>query len=135
MTSRAKEVDEHYKTGFPIDFDNSDIYGLGILLWEIGHKKRAFEDDYDPQLLERIMDGTRPDLFLKDTDVLKELPPGYIQLYASCWDTDPNQWPSIDDVVSQLERLMEGLQNTETNWELLESIQAGFTVNKKKSKL
>lgn len=115
MTSRVKEVGEHHNVGQTIDFDNSDIYSLGILLWEIGYKKRALEDDYDPQLLEHIMDGTRPDLFDKDNDVPKDLPPDYIHLYAACWDTDPGRWPSIDDVVSRLENMMKSLRNTDAN--------------------
>src|SRR5215469_5324436 len=70
VASRVKELNDHRNAQLSIDYDNSDVYGLGILLWEIAHEKRAFEDDYDPQLLENIINGARrpSDVFVDDDD-------------------------------------------------------------------
>ena len=131
MASRVKELGEYRNSGVTIDYDNSDIYGLGILLWEIANKKRAFEDDYDPQLLDQIMDGTRPpyNQFEDGNDAMNGLPADYIQLFTSCWNINPDLWPSIDDIVDRLDSLMYQLQDADENWERLESVWIDSTKN------
>lgn len=132
----ASRVKEHRNSELTIDYDNSDIYGLGILFWEILYGKRAFEDNYDPQLLEHIINGTRrpSDLFTNDDTTPNDLPPDYVQLYTSCWHVDPAQWPSIDEIVHRLEQLTQQFQDDGSNREALESVWLDWTQNNTEGK-
>ena len=113
-----EDIDKHNDIGRTIDYDNSDVYSLGILLWEIAYKKRAFED-VDLQLLERIMnEGPQNILSMDDSNVNNEqdLPGDYISLFKSCW-VDPIQRRPIDNIVQDLESILRQLEGSNSNWD------------------
>jgi Protein tyrosine and serine/threonine kinase len=111
-----------------VDLERGDIYSLGILLWEILHGKRAFEDNYDPGLLEEIMEGRRPGMNGNGTELPAEgVPPDYIRLYEACWHTDPKVWPTISNIVARLETMRRLAEEDQAfNWEQLDSIWIGW---------
>jgi serine/threonine protein kinase len=71
----------------------SDIYSIGILMWEISSGKSPFvdyennyENEYD--LTMKIIRGMRP-------KVVPETPLKYEELMKQCWDADPTKRPDI----------------------------------------
>jgi len=91
----------------PVTFENesykrgkkSDIFSLGVVLWEISSGKRPCEGRI--QNHEIILYRFRG---LRDPPSA-ETPEKYIKLYSKCWDGDPNKRPSIEEVYKQLKCL------------------------------
>ncbi|RHZ46440.1 hypothetical protein Glove_621g62 [Diversispora epigaea] len=76
----------------------SDIYSIGILLWEISSGKIPYESKFQDKLdlIIYISQGNREDPFIGT-------PQDYINIYQDCWNQDPNQRPNIGKVVQDLE--------------------------------
>ncbi|GES75235.1 kinase-like domain-containing protein [Rhizophagus clarus] len=72
----------------------SDIYSLGVLMWELSSGYPPFINDKTENLLEiHLMNDYR------EKPVLNT-PNEYLELYKSCWNTEPNERPSINQVFS-----------------------------------
>ncbi|GES78403.1 kinase-like domain-containing protein [Rhizophagus clarus] len=68
----------------------SDIYSIGMLMWEISSGQPPFinfENDYELAL--RIINGMRP-------KIIPETPLEYKKLMEQCWDADPTKRPNIN---------------------------------------
>ncbi|CAJ0749156.1 8768_t:CDS:10, partial [Entrophospora sp. SA101] len=80
---------------YPKD-EKSDIFSLGVLLWQISSCKPPYESIKDVRdihlnnLRETKVDGT---------------PEVYFGLYTRCWDPEPNNRPDIKSVVECLDEL------------------------------
>jgi serine/threonine protein kinase len=79
----------------------SDIYSIGMLMWEISSGKPPFsnfENDYDLAL--KIINGMRP-------KIVPGTPLEYKILMELCWDADPTKRPNIDvlfNIISKINR-------------------------------
>ncbi|RGB29444.1 kinase-like domain-containing protein [Rhizophagus diaphanus] len=76
----------------------SDIYSIGILMWEISSGQPPFinyEHNYD--LAMYIINGMRP-------KIVSGTPVGYKNLMKQCWDADPSKRP---DIVTLLKKISE----------------------------
>ncbi|EXX58854.1 polo kinase CDC5 [Rhizophagus irregularis DAOM 197198w] len=68
----------------------SDIYSIGMLMWEISSGQPPFanfENDFD--LLIRILHGMRP-------KIISGTPLEYIKIMTQCWDADPLRRPNVN---------------------------------------
>src|SRR5947208_1887953 len=84
---------------YPND-EKSDIYSLGVLLWEITSGHPPFSKKSYHTLHFNIANGLREQPIINT-------PLAYVNLYRKCWDDDPTLRPNIDDVFDKLEKLEE----------------------------
>ncbi|RHZ58767.1 hypothetical protein Glove_368g4 [Diversispora epigaea] len=77
--------------GQPYSFA-SDIYSLGMIMWQLTSGHRPFNDrEHGPILILDILDGKRP----KTT---KDTPECWENLMKKCWHPNPSQRPTIDEI-------------------------------------
>ncbi|RIB29708.1 kinase-like domain-containing protein [Gigaspora rosea] len=74
----------------------SDIYSIGVTLWEISTEKQPFKNEDPASLPTRIRDGLR-EKSIPDT------PLGYVRIYKQCWQTLQDDRPSIEEVAMMFE--------------------------------
>ena len=71
----------------------SDIYSVGMLMWEIFAGRPPFDDKaHGPGLCLKICEGLRP------PPLLSNMPADCIQMMKKCWDTDPSKRPTIEEL-------------------------------------
>ena len=77
---------------------SSDIYSLGVLMWEISSGYPPFEDSISKNditaLANAINKGVR-EVTTPDT------PKEYEELYKTCWDQEPEKRPTINEVLEE----------------------------------
>src|SRR5207302_8714922 len=70
----------------------SDVYSIGMLMWEIFAGYPPFDDGaHDADLIFRICEGLRP-------PILPSMPDYYAQMMQKCWDADPSKRPIIEEL-------------------------------------
>ncbi|GBC10628.1 hypothetical protein RclHR1_00980005 [Rhizophagus clarus] len=80
----------------------SDVYSIGVLLWEISSGRPPFHNDdeqYDVSLIYEITQGIR-EKPIPDTSVT------YVKLYTDCWNEEPDNRPTMSEVVDRLKDII-----------------------------
>ncbi|CAB4388166.1 unnamed protein product [Rhizophagus irregularis] len=78
--------------------EKSDNYSIGVLLWEISSGRPPFyveDKQYDIDLALEISQG------LRET-IVPGTPNEYVKVYTKCWDGEPDNRPTIYQVVDWL---------------------------------
>ncbi|GBC07027.1 hypothetical protein RclHR1_00720036 [Rhizophagus clarus] len=77
----------------------SDVYSVGVLLWEISSGRPPFEKSINKaSMMLSIVSGNRE-------KPVTNTPLEYQSLYIRCWDDDPDKRPSIKDVSEKLKKI------------------------------
>ncbi|GBC25143.2 kinase-like domain-containing protein [Rhizophagus irregularis DAOM 181602=DAOM 197198] len=77
----------------------SDIYSVGILMWEISSGRPPFNNcSHDYDLVMKIVNGSRP-------KIVSGTPLKYKELMEQCWDADPTKRPKINFLKAEMEEL------------------------------
>uniref|UniRef100_U9TYE3 Uncharacterized protein n=1 Tax=Rhizophagus irregularis (strain DAOM 181602 / DAOM 197198 / MUCL 43194) TaxID=747089 RepID=U9TYE3_RHIID len=78
----------------------SDIYSIGILLWEISSGRPPFSNEpYDVGLAMEILQGLRE-------NPIPNTPEDYVKIYTDCWNKEPDNRPTADQVVAKLNEII-----------------------------
>ncbi|RGB39230.1 kinase-like domain-containing protein, partial [Rhizophagus diaphanus] len=76
--------------------EQSDIYSVGMLFWEISSGQPPFAtEEYDIDLALEISQGPIPNT-----------PENYIKIYIECWDIEPDNRPTINQVLKRLKPII-----------------------------
>ncbi|CAB4388525.1 unnamed protein product [Rhizophagus irregularis] len=95
-----------------------DIYSVGVLFWEISSGQPPFAtEEYDIDLALEISQGRREEPILNT-------PESYIKIYTECWDIEPDNRPTINQV---LERLKAFITKTTENHQTESNLQSTST--------
>ncbi|GBC02998.1 hypothetical protein RclHR1_04920007 [Rhizophagus clarus] len=93
----------------------SDIYSIGILLWEISSGRPPFYNKlHDVDLVMEILQGLRE----KPID---NTPGDYVKIYTDCWNIEPDNRPTISQVVTKLNAIISEENNQISINQLLKS--------------
>ncbi|PKK65620.1 kinase-like protein [Rhizophagus irregularis] len=82
--------------------EKSDIYSIGVLLWELSSGQPPFYNEgeqYDVGLALEISQGLRE-------SIVPETSENYINIYTKCWDGEPDNRPTIFQVVDWLKAIV-----------------------------
>ncbi|RIA92696.1 hypothetical protein C1645_804473 [Glomus cerebriforme] len=78
----------------------SDVYSIGILLWEISSGRPPFcNEPHDAGLTLEILQG------LRETPI-PNTAEDYVKIYTDCWNSEPDDRPTINQVVDELKVVM-----------------------------
>ncbi|GBC52741.2 kinase-like domain-containing protein [Rhizophagus irregularis DAOM 181602=DAOM 197198] len=78
---------------------SSDIYSFGVLMWEISSGCPPFKDCDDKVALAiSINTGTRE-------NTVPDTPNEYEKLYRNCWKQEPEQRPTIIEILNEFEKM------------------------------
>lgn len=94
----------------------SDIYSIGIIMWELASGKQPFAHiSHDVNLVLKIYDGLRP-------EPPPNAPPFYLELMQKCWHKDPSKRPTAIEIGDIIEEQWElGLQFDQEKMQLIEA--------------
>ncbi|RIA93205.1 hypothetical protein C1645_763093 [Glomus cerebriforme] len=82
----------------------SDIYSLGVIMWEISSGFPPFKNYSNQNLLILdIIHGTRE-------DTIPDTPNEYENLYKMCWDQEPEKRPVIGKVLDKFKEMAFGIK-------------------------
>ncbi|GBB84566.1 hypothetical protein RclHR1_11130003 [Rhizophagus clarus] len=83
----------------------SDVYSIGILLWEISSGRPPFNNvSNDVGLAVTISKGHRE-------EPISNTPEDYIKIYTDCWNIKPDNRPTINQVVAKLNEIKSKKEN------------------------
>jgi serine/threonine protein kinase len=103
----------------------SDIYSIGILMWEISSGKPPFVDlERDCDLAMKIINGERPKIILGT-------PQEYRELMKQCWDADHTKRPRINDLKNKIKEIKNEFNNNNISTEIdkKRSIASNYTTS------
>jgi len=91
----------------------SDIYSLGVLLWQISSGKTPFEGQDKNMLCVTIMSGIKEER-------MPDTPDDYYNLYNQCWNDEPETRPAIKYIYDTLKELLkENIEINNDNYNLM----------------
>ncbi|KAL7548227.1 hypothetical protein ACHAWF_011514 [Thalassiosira exigua] len=104
----APEVLKHARSS-----KHSDVYGFGIVLWELATRREVYEGLESTQIIAMVAnDHLRP-----------EVPPGcpWNDVMVKCWREVPSERPTFEEIVKELNRLRPDVRKSKYTGEDLQA--------------
>ncbi|RGB36616.1 kinase-like domain-containing protein [Rhizophagus diaphanus] len=99
----------------------SNVYSIGLLLWEISSGRPPFCDEpYDVGLAMEILQGEKP---------IPNTPDDYVKIYCGCLNNEPDNRPTINQVVAKLNAIISDFQQNYYNSDIQLSRKQVFRLN------
>ncbi|POG59810.1 kinase-like domain-containing protein [Rhizophagus irregularis DAOM 181602=DAOM 197198] len=97
----SKRIDELVRSNSATGMvrKKSDIYSIGVLLWEISSGRLPFEGKVNFYLIVNIPQGLRE-------RPIPNTPKDYEKIYTDCWKDKPDDRPDIEEIVTRLETII-----------------------------
>ncbi|RIA91955.1 kinase-like domain-containing protein [Glomus cerebriforme] len=86
----------------------SDIYSIGLLMWEITSGQPPFAIKHNDELAMRIVNGMRP-------KIIPGTPTEYKKLMKQCWDANPTKRPNMKDLLNRIRKIKSYYQYKDNN--------------------
>ena len=85
----------------------SDVYSFGIVMWEVCTRQEPYADVQD---LEGLLDDIADEKLAvpRRPDIPDEVPTDLKALMRDCWDPNPDQRPTFDEIQARLQRIKYG---------------------------
>ena len=94
----------------------SDIYSIGMLMWEISSGQPPFSNyEHDYYLATNIINGLRP-------KIVPGIPLEYESLMKQCWDANPLERPDVDTLLKEMDEIRLYYQNKNEEQKMHSSI-------------
>ncbi|RGB24900.1 kinase-like domain-containing protein [Rhizophagus diaphanus] len=110
----------------------SDIYSIGILMWEISSGHPPYINyGYNYNLAINIINGIRPKVTLK-------IPVEYKNLMEQCWDANPLKRPDLFTLMKKIREMnsyYQGITDDSVKTEMYDNLKLNKTSNSISSKL
>ncbi|RIA90984.1 kinase-like domain-containing protein [Glomus cerebriforme] len=103
----------------------SDIYSIGMLMWEISSGNPPFNNyEHDYNLAIRIVNGQRP-------EIVSGTPFGYREIMERCWNADPLKRPDINILLNDIKEIKRSYYDNDIDQESenLDDIQLDINSN------
>ncbi|GES72979.1 kinase-like domain-containing protein [Rhizophagus clarus] len=83
----------------------SDIYSLGMIMWELTSGCKPFADvEHDISLICKIIDGKRP-------EITNDTPECFANLMKRCWDPNPSKRPYTSEILDTIWKISRPLRS------------------------
>lgn len=79
--------------------EKSNVYSVGVIIWEISSGCVPFENENMITLASRIIDNDYREKPIETTPIL------YVNLYSGCWDRDSYRRPEMKEILDRLRHL------------------------------
>jgi serine/threonine protein kinase len=76
----------------------TDVYSFGMTLWEISSRKIPFSEEPDDQMVVTFINAGEKE------NIPNDCPLPFSQIITKCWNSNPNERPSMSDVIISLEK-------------------------------
>ncbi|GES78394.1 kinase-like domain-containing protein [Rhizophagus clarus] len=103
----------------------SDIYSIGILMWEISSGQPPFLCKHNYDLAIKIINGMRP-------KIIPGTPLKYKELMEQCWDADPTKRPNAITLIKELSNIYSYYLNNNEQQQIISDnfqMNSNFNVN------
>ncbi|CAI2181482.1 7959_t:CDS:2, partial [Funneliformis geosporum] len=104
----CRQINDNKSPQFKLN-EKSDVYSVGVLIWEISSGRPPFyinDEEYDVSLAIEILGGLRE-------RTIPDTPDDYVNIYTGCWDNEPDNHPSMNQVVDKLNAIVSKMNITE----------------------
>ncbi|CAG8521972.1 22166_t:CDS:2, partial [Racocetra persica] len=105
--SKKRKRNENEPFSFSFD-KRSDIYSVGVLIWEISSGYPPFNNDIQQNYIGAVIVNIMNDI---REEVIEGTPPEYEKIYTDCWQGNPSMRPTIEEVFSELNDLKINYEN------------------------